>query len=248
MTCLATDVYPVPSYVWGDIQCDNGNTGSTCTFTPHSPTHITEARCFVSHKGFGNTVALKKVQLNFKCEFILSICFVYFDCYYAHDQNQMNCIGKYLCYKLIGYLNVTIRYLSMYLTVNGDNNEDANCALWKVPIKFSFPRFYWLCNLLFRGFMVASFNLHGCDSAYRCQAAEYDFGHRSISSAAPFSGIPCLVNRHNWVTTSAFKTAPKTHLFWTYILFLIYFSPLLCCAVLCCVVLSACMCACVQIL
>ena len=166
----------------------------------------------------------------------------------CNDQNQMNCIGKYLCYKLIGYLDVAIRYLSMYLTVNGDNNEDANCALWKVPIKFSFPRFYWLCNLLFRGFMVASFNLHGSDSSYRCHAVEYDFGHRSFSSAAPFSGIPCLVNRHNWVTTSAFKTAPKTHLFWTYILFLIYFSPLLCCAVLCCVVLSACMCACVQIL
>ena len=71
VTCLATDVYPVPSYVWGDIQCDNGNTGSTCTFTPHSPTHITEARCFVSHKGFGNTVALKRVQLNFKCKYKL---------------------------------------------------------------------------------------------------------------------------------------------------------------------------------
>ena len=66
-------MYPVPSYVWGDIQCDNGNTGSTCTFTPHSPTHITEARCFVSHKGFGNTVALKRVQLNFKCKYKLPL-------------------------------------------------------------------------------------------------------------------------------------------------------------------------------
>ena len=74
MTCLATDVYPVPAYVWGDIQCDNGNTGSTCTFTPHSPTHITRATCIASHKEFGDTVAIKRVQLNFKCEFILSVC------------------------------------------------------------------------------------------------------------------------------------------------------------------------------
>ena len=129
MTCLATDVYPLPSYVWDVIQCDNDNKGSTCTFTPHSPTHITRATCIVSHKGFGNTVAIKRVQLNFKCKFILSICFVYFDFDYAHGQNRMNCIGKYLCYKVIGYLNVAIKYLSMYLIVNGDNNDDADCAL-----------------------------------------------------------------------------------------------------------------------
>ena len=71
MTCLATDVYPLPSYVWDVIQCDNGNAGSTCTFTPHSPTHITRATCIASHMDFGDTVAIKRVQLNFKCKYKL---------------------------------------------------------------------------------------------------------------------------------------------------------------------------------
>ena len=135
MTCLATDVYPVPAYVWDVIHCDNGNAGSTCTFTPHSPTHITRATCLASHEGFGYTVAIKRVQLNFKCEFILSICFLYFDFYHVHDQNRMNCTGKYLCCKVIGYLNVAIVYLSMLFIVHDDNNEDANCALLKSRYK-----------------------------------------------------------------------------------------------------------------
>ena len=46
MTCLATDVYPLPSYVSDDITCDNGNKGSTCTFTPHSPTSVTKVSRF----------------------------------------------------------------------------------------------------------------------------------------------------------------------------------------------------------
>ena len=82
MTCLATDVYPLPAYVWREIQCDNGNTDSTCTITPHSPTHITKATCIVSHKDFGVSVALKRVQLNFKCKyklpFLLLLLFFFF--------------------------------------------------------------------------------------------------------------------------------------------------------------------------
>ena len=105
MTCLATDVYPLPSYVWDDITCDNGNKGSTCTFTPHSPTNITRATCIVSHKGFGYTVAIKRVQLNFKCKYKLPLgvgggllVFVsYIDSYSSQEEIQMilsdNCIG-----------------------------------------------------------------------------------------------------------------------------------------------------------
>ena len=77
-TCLATDVYPVPTYVWDDIQCDN-NKGSTCTFTPHSPGNITGATCIVKRQkfdGFGNKLASKSVRLNFKCKYKLSVfCF-----------------------------------------------------------------------------------------------------------------------------------------------------------------------------
>ena len=72
LTCLVTNVYPLPSYVWDDITCGNGNKGSTCTFTPHSPTEMTEATCIVKREkidGFGNKIASKSVQLNFKCKY-----------------------------------------------------------------------------------------------------------------------------------------------------------------------------------
>ena len=78
MTCFATDVYPLPSYVWDDITCDNGNKGSTCTFTPHSPGNITRATCIVKREkvdGFGNKLASKSVRLNFKCKYTLSVFF-----------------------------------------------------------------------------------------------------------------------------------------------------------------------------
>ena len=72
LTCLVTDVYPLPSCVWNDVTCDNGNKGSTCTFTPHSPTEMTEATCIVQRQkidGFGNKLASNSVQLNYKCKY-----------------------------------------------------------------------------------------------------------------------------------------------------------------------------------
>ena len=77
LTCLVTEVYPLPSYVWNDVTCDNGNKGSTCTFTPHSPTEMTEATCIVKRQkidGFGNKLASKLVQLNFKCKYKFLFC------------------------------------------------------------------------------------------------------------------------------------------------------------------------------
>ena len=75
MTCLATDVYPLPSYVWDDITCDNDK-GSTCTFTPPSPGNITTATCIVKRQrfdGFGNKLASKSVRLDFKCKYKVSL-------------------------------------------------------------------------------------------------------------------------------------------------------------------------------
>ena len=132
MTCLATDVYPLPAYVWDDITCDNGNKGSTCTFTPHSPGNITRTTCIVKRQkvdGFGSKLASKSVRMNFKCERTLSICSLNLDFHNAHDKNQMIPTGKYLCCKVIRYLNVAIIYLSVHFTINGDNDEDTISAL-----------------------------------------------------------------------------------------------------------------------
>ena len=96
MTCLATDVYPLPAYVWDDIQCDN-NKGSTCTFTPHSPTSVTGATCIVKRQRFdgsGNKLASKSVGLNFKCECTLSICSLNFDFHNNLEENQMIATGS----------------------------------------------------------------------------------------------------------------------------------------------------------
>ena len=111
MTCLATDVYPLPSYVWDDITCEN-NKGSTCTFTPRSPGNITKATCIVKRQkfdGFGNKLASKSVRLNFKCKYtVFHLLLLLPYIYSCSSQDQIKilpageCVGRYLCENLDG--------------------------------------------------------------------------------------------------------------------------------------------------
>ena len=76
LTCLATDVYPLPEYLWKKIACVNGFTHSTCIFTPRSATDMIEAKCVVLNIDvFGDKLASKSVQLKFKSKYTFSVSF-----------------------------------------------------------------------------------------------------------------------------------------------------------------------------
>ena len=124
LTCLATDVYPLPEYLWKRIACVNGFTHSTCIFTPSSATDMIEAKCVILNIDvFGDKLASKSVQLKFKCKYTFSVSF-YNDFWDAQDEIKTITVGKFLGY----YIRQSFACLALSVLWGGSKTKYCCCC------------------------------------------------------------------------------------------------------------------------